>query len=833
MDLDFDLPPTVRPKWFDKIREERGELGLVQVATFSTMSSRAAVLSACRGYRSEDFPSGIDNDQAQYLTSLIGSERGFTYTIKEMIEGNPEKGLKPNTTFIRAVNQYDGLLDIIKKLEGTISNRSIHASGIIFNEPGHEFDNGAIMTAPDGTLITQWSLHDAEAAGKVKIDSLVTDVMEKITQCILLLQKSGYIDSNLSLREAYDKYVHPDVLPIKEEKIWNAIDNVSVNNLFQFDTQVGSQAVKKLKPRNVKELSAINALIRLMAQEKGAETPVDRYYRIQQHPEQWDAEMDSYGLTEDEKEVIKEYCQYTYGTLPLQDDLMLMMMDKRLFGFDLEYTNFARKVIGKKLMDKIPELHQTILEKAKSPALGKYIWEVLFSQEMGYAFNAEHTYSYSLIGVQCAYLATHFPEIYWNSACLRVDAGLDEDASTNYGKIAKAVGKMINSGISMSLIDINKSQYGFEPDEENNRIIYGMKALTGLGGEIIQEIIANRPYSGLKDFQKKVKCNKTVMISLIKSGAFDQFGERKDIMREYLMSVCEPKKRITLQNFNGLIEHNMIPAELAFQKRLFVFNKALKKNCAIDGVYVLKADNYYKFYEEFFDIDLLEPYGNKLAIKQEVWKKLYTKNMKPASDYFKKHQKELLDKYNNCLFQEQWDKYAKGNYSHWEMESLGMYYHPHELSNLDLKRYDIVEFGDLPEEPVVSNTFKRNGIEIPIFELNRIAGTVIAKDDAHSSFSLLTVNDGVVTVKVNRDYFARINRRISEVQEDGKKKVKEAGWLQKSVMLVVQGIRRGDMFICKKYSKSKYHQVCKIISINEKDGSIESTHLRWGEVDDE
>lgn len=774
-DLDFDLPPTVRPKWFEKIREERGELGLVQVATFSTMSSRAAVLSACRGYRSEKFPEGIDNDQAQYLTSLIGAERGFTYTIKEMIEGNPEKDLKPNNTFINAVNQYDGLLDIIKKLEGTISNRSIHASGIVFNEPGHEFDDGAIMTAPDGTLITQWSLHDAEAAGKVKIDSLVTDVMEKITQCILLLQENGYMESNLTLRQAYDKYVHPDVLPIEKEDIWDAIDNVTVNNLFQFNTQVGSQAVKKLKPRTVKELSAINALIRLMAQEKGGETPVDRYYRIQQHPEQWDCEMDSYGLTKEEQAIIKEYCQYTYGTLPLQDDLMLMMMDKRLFGFDLEYTNFARKVIGKKLMDKIPALHQEILNKAKSPALGKYIWDVLFSQEMGYAFNAEHTYSYSLIGVQCAYLATQFPKIYWNSACLRVDAGLEESASTNYGKIAKAVGDMINSGIKLSLIDINKSQYGFEPDEENNRIIYGMKGLNGVGGEIIQQIIENRPYNGLKDFQEKVKCNKTVMISLIKSGAFDQFGERKDVMREYIQSVSEPKKRITLQNFNGLVEKNMIPKELDFQRRLFRYNKALKKNCSIDGLFVMKSDNYYKFFEEFFDIDLLEPYSNKLAIKQDTWKKLYTKNMKPASDYFKAHQEEMLDKYNQCLFQEQWDKYASGNYSSWEMDSLAMYYHEHELAHVNLRHHDIKNFGDLPSNPIVEKTFKRNGIEIPIFKLDRIMGTVIAKDDAHSSFSLLTVNDGVVTVKVSRDYFARINRRISEVQEDGTKKVKEQG----------------------------------------------------------
>lgn len=346
-DLDFDLPPTVRPKWFEKIREERGKLGLIQVCTFSTMSAKAAVLSACRGYRSEEFPHGIDNDQGQYLASLIGSERGFTYTISEMVEGNPEKGLRPNRTFIDAVNKYDGLLDIIRKLEGTISNRSIHASGVIFNDKGHEFDHGAIMTAPDGTLITQWSLHDQEAAGKVKIDSLVTDVMEKITQAIFLLQENNLIEPELSLKEAYDKYLHPDVLPLEDKKIWDNIDNGKVQSMFQFDTEVGSQAVKKLRPRNVKELSAINALIRLMAQEKGAETPVDRYFRIQQNPQEWEKEMDGYGLTGEEKSIIKEYCAHTYGTLPLQDDLMLMAMDERLFGFDLETTNFFRKVIGK------------------------------------------------------------------------------------------------------------------------------------------------------------------------------------------------------------------------------------------------------------------------------------------------------------------------------------------------------------------------------------------------------------------------------------------------------------------------------------------------------
>lgn len=826
-DLDFDLPPTVRPKWFQKIREERGPLGLIQVCTFSTMSSRAAILSSCRGYRSKDYPNGIDVDTAQYLTSLVGSQRGFTYSIKDMVEGNKEKGIQPNKTFINEVNKYEGLLDIIKKLEGTISSRSIHASGCVFNDPGHEFDKGAIMTAPDGTLITQWSLHDAEAAGFVKVDALVTDIMEKITQCLLLLQDKNKIEQDLSLKELYDKYIHPDILPIDDPSIWKAIDNVEVLSLFQFDTQVGSQAVKKLKPQNVKELSAINALIRLMAQEKGAETPVDRYYRIKHHPEQWDEEMNKAGVPLEYQKIIKEYCGHTYGTLPLQDDLMLMMMDERLFGFDLETTNSARKIIGKKLMDKIPELRNKVLQKAKTPELGRYIWDVLFSQELGYAFNAEHTYSYSLIGVQCAYLATYFPSIFWNTACLRVDAGLEEEASTNYSKIAKAVGNIIHRGISVSLIDINKSEYMFEPDLENNTILYSLKALSNVNGDIIEEIINNRPYTSLADFQEKVKANKKVMISLIKSGAFDQFAPREEVMKEYIWTQCEPKKRITLQNFNGLMERNLIPELLDWEKRLFVFNKALRKNCKVTNYYIVQ-DNYYDFYEQFFDIDLLEPCGDTIGIPQKTWQKLYTKGMDKARDYFKEHQQELLDNLNNTLFQEMYDKYALGNLADWEMDSLAFYYHEHPLAHIKKYEYNIKEYSELPSTPKIAKTFRRGEKVFHTFETCRIVGTVIAKDDTKSCISLLTVKSGVVTVKMNRDYYARLNKQISEMQIDGKKKVMEKSWFTRGTMLMINGFKRSGMFFSKSYKNQNSHQVYKIININD-DNTIETEWKRYGE----
>ena len=563
---------------------------------------------------------------------------------------------------------------------------------------------------------------------------------------------------------------------MNDKKLWESCYRDDILHFFQFESGVGSQTIKSVRPTNPIEMANCNSAMRLVAPEKGGETPTERIIRFKRHPEQLSEEMKSYGLSIEEQHVLEKYYLPANGMPANQEDMMLILMDNNICGFSLAEANAAKKVCAKKILDQIEPLHKKVLERAKSYNLGRYVWETAIRPQMSYSFSIVHALSYSFIGLQTVYLATYFPPVYWNTACLRVDSGLDEDASSNYNKIAKAVGDISNKGIKVSLIDINKSGYMFEPDEENNQILYGLKALNGVGGDIIQEIVANRPYSSWQDFAEKVKPNKTVMVSLIKSGAFDQFGERKEIMREYLWSVCEPKKRITLQNFNSLIEKNLVPQELTFQKRLFRFNKMLKTKCHLDGYYVLRNDNYYKFYTDYFDIDLLEPSGERLAIKDKTWKKIYNKQMEPAKKYFKEHQQEMLDKLNATLFQEMWDKYAGGTYSSWEMDSLGMYYHGHELRNFDYDRYEIKEFNDLPQDPIVDYTFKRNGLELPVYKTCRIAGTVIAKDDMHSSISILTVGSGVVTVKMNRDYFAKYNRRISEVMKDGAKKVREAGW---------------------------------------------------------
>lgn len=464
-------------------------------------------------------------------------------------------------------------------------------------------------------------------------------------------------------------------------------------------------------------------------------------------------------------------------------------------------------------MDKVPELHEKVLKQAPNENFGKYVWETALKPQMGYSFSLIHSLAYSYIGLQTVYLATYFPIVYWNTACLRVDAGLEEDAATNYDKIAKAVGNMIARGVSVRPVDINRSNYMFEPDEETNSILYGMKSLNGVGGEVIESIIQNRPYISLQDFIDKTKSNRTVTLSLIKAGAFDQFGDRKEILADYLRQVSDPKKRLTMQNFKTLMDADLLPQELDFQKRLFVFNKALRANKKVDNVYVVNY-NYYDFYEQFFDIDELEPVYDTLGIDQKKWQKMYTKAMEPAKKYIQEHQQELLDALNGSLFQEQWNKYAAGTESTWEMDSMGYYYHEHELANVHQSWYNIAEYDSLPEEPEVEYTFRRNGRDIPIYKTQRIMGTVIGKNNTKATVNLLTVDSGVVTVKFDLDYFAKYNRRISE-NVGGVNKIVETGYFIRGKKIVVNGYRRGGMFKCKAYKKTPSEPLYLITQIND------------------
>ena len=394
-DIDLDLCPSKRPLIIQEIKKERAQffndkvdefsrnnLGCTLIATFGTETTKSAIQTACRGYRSEEYPNGIDVDEAQYLSSLVPSERGFLWPIKDVVKGNDEKNRKPVNTFIVAINKYPGLLDIIVRIEGLVNKRSSHASGVIlFDDDPYKF--GCFMKTPKGEIITQYDLHTAEAAGMTKYDFLVTEVQDKEVQAIQLLQADKIIEPELSLREVYNKYLHPEVLPLDKEEVWKALQTNSVINTFQFDSDVGAKAAKKILPSTIQEMTDANGLMRLMTAEKGEESPIDKYVRFKNDLSLWYAEMDKYGLTKEEQKALEPHFKPSYGVPPSQEQMMLMLMDENICGFTLAEGNMARKIVGKKQMSKIPELKEKVLNSAKSKALGEYVWKCGIGPQMG------------------------------------------------------------------------------------------------------------------------------------------------------------------------------------------------------------------------------------------------------------------------------------------------------------------------------------------------------------------------------------------------------------------------------------------------------------------
>lgn len=822
-DIDVDLSPSKRPLILRKIREERGELNVAQVATFGTTSSKAAIATACRGYRSENYPKGIDVDEALFLSSLIPVERGIQWSLNDCFYGNEEKNRKPIKELVRAFENYPGLKEICLGIEGLVVRRGQHASGVIlYNDSPYE--TGALMRSPNGDVTTQYDLHRAETAGDVKFDFLVTDVCDKIATTLELLKKNGYFSQETNLRDIYNKVLHPDVIDLNDQKLWKALESGEVQDVFQFNTPIGIQTAQAIQPKNPIEMTAANALLRLVAPE-GQERPFDRYIRFKKDISLWYEEMDNFGLTKDEQKVLEPYYLKDYGVPCNQEALMLMVMDKDISHFTLAESNKTRKVLAKKRVEEIPVIKEKFINQCPTKTLGEYCWMTMMLPQMSYSFSMVHSTLYTFIGIQTLVLATKFPVIYWNTACLIVNSqSLEEELeekeveedddeeetekkkkkqkTVNYGKVSSAIGKIKEKGVVVSPPDINQSGFTFSPDEKNNIIRFGLRGITKVGEEIVHEIIANRPYASLDDFLSKVKLNKTQMVNLIKSGAFDSFGDRAEILQEYIYKISDVKKRITLQNMKMLIDFGLIPDEYDLDRRIFNFNKYLKK---------MKLNEYYgldniafSFFEKHFSVDLLAPGDTEsgFMILQTQWDKLYKKSQDHIRPYIQKNSKELLEAVNHQLTKEVWDKYCGGTISQWEMESVSCYFHPHELEGV----IGFSDFFELSENPEIDRIMTIKGKQIPLFKIHRICGTVLDRDKLKKTVTLLTTS-GVVNVRIFGDVFSYYDKQISERGADGTKHVIEKSVFSRGNKIAICGIRRGNDFCAKKYKSTPFHLI--------------------------
>ena len=847
-DIDNDSEASKKKLITQAMKDFFGHDRVLNVATFSKISSKTAIEKACRGL-------GISDDIAGYLKSLVPVNRGKVSSLKECIYGNEKKGIKPVYTLANEMAKYPNLTESCLKLEGLKTNRGQHAAGIIVcNEPYTNYI--ASIKSADGTDTTCYNLWDSEEASCIKFDMLSVVAADKIHKTMDYLLKYGKIEWQGSLKATYNKYIHPDVLEYDDPDMWAILP--SIYSVFQFDTPISSKALSATKPKSVMDLSAANSLLRLMP-DGADETPIDRYIRYKNNHQEWVNDTVAFGLNDVERECLWEYLADAYGLADSQEKIMRLSMDKRVSGYTLKEANKLRKSIAKKDEKLQAEAKVQFFEYGHKLGTREvfldYIWNVVFAASMGYSFSQLHSYSYSIIALQELNLNWFYPRVYWNCACLSVEAsGINEDGesggSTDYGEVAKAIYKMKQSDIEVAPPSINDSELDFTPREKDNNILFGLAGIAKINADIANQIISNRPYTSFKDFYTKNSYDGSLItnskfVTLIKAGCFDEFEpNRIKVMKQYVLYSHIMKTNLTMANLDEAIKIGCnIPksmlSPIRFKKyvcsKQFLYgkhpqfrskklywldSKALKyfnKNCINELV-----ENQDYFYQD-----------DMILVVDTSLDKLF----KPVMDSLKifLNTQNFIKEFNRQSMRTKYQELVGNDedVNMWSFSTCSFFSHNHYLANIDYNKYNISSFDELPDEPVFTlKTWGKRSYRQ--YELYQIAGVVLDKNDNSHFITILDFNNNVVNVKMDNGLYAKYKAQISE-NVNGKKKVLEKSWFQRGTPLIIAGYKMGENdFKVKTYKNSVFNKkITRILSIDNETGEVITQSYRCGDERDE
>lgn len=848
-DVDLDSSARNRPKIIQRLKKVFGEDNILNICTFKTETSKSALKTACRGL-------GLSNDEASYLSSLVPVERGKQWPLKDCFYGNKEKDRKPVGELIKEIKLQSEANDVDLEqcalmVEGLISGLSLHASGIYIFKDGYLKQN-SLMKTPRGDDVTCWDMPCSDYAGGLKYDSLTTECQDKLEVCTELLLKYGKIKWQGSIRATYNQYLHPDKLDYTTKEMWDDCSEGKIADLFQFITPVGGKCIRKIQPHSLEEMANANSLMRITV-EDGIQ-PVDKFLAYKQDRSLWYKELDQYGVTNpDEIKALEKVLNYCYGCPSMQEDVMELCMEPKIAGFSLADADKARKIIAKKKSEDVAGLKEKFYNSVESHGnsinVANYVWEQCIKPQLAYSFSRNHVMPYSAEALQEMNLFYHYPPVYWNCATMIVNAGLangttdnEGDTSsktTDYGKIAKSIYRAKEGGVIVKAPSINDSELIFSPHEQDNSILFGLGAISGINNDVTSQILSNRPYTSFTDFYNKNAykgslVTKSKLIQLIKAGCFDEFEpDRRVVMRQYFI-LSTPNVTSLAMNNIGQIKAAKVPIPKSiigpYNFRKYVCNKQFKygnhPKFKSKTLYWLDQKAL-KYFENHCKGSMVE--GVDYWFEDDRWivvdkslEKLLAPSIETLKDYI--NTPEFLDKFNKARAKQSMIESVDGlDVNRWSFQSCAFYSQEHELANVDLTKYSISHFSDLPEEPqFVERSFGKRSWKQ--FELSAICGTVIGRTDSHHLVTILTPDNEVVNVKMNDGAFANYKAQLSIVNPNGTKTVIEKSWLERGSLLICCGYRRGtDEFVTKKYKASIFpSQLMKITSINGSDIEIQT-----------
>ena len=501
-DFDIDFDERRRGDVIRYVTEKYGDDRVAQIITYGTIKAKAAVKDAARVL---GFPYALgDRITKAFPPAVLGKDIPLSSIFDA---GHPRYGEAGELRAMYAAEQeIRQVIDTARGLEGLIRQPGVHAAGVIMSSEPLLDHIPVWRREADGAIITQFDYPACEDIGLLKMDFLGLRNLTVLEDAVAGIKANRGIEVDL------------DHLPLDDKPTYELLARGDTLGVFQLDGTPMRSLLRAMRADKFTDISAVIALYRpgpmasapVYADRKTGRAPVTPI-----HPE----------LAEPLADILGD----SYGLMVYQEDVMFAA--QRLAGYTPGKADLLRAAMGKKKKEVLDRESENF--KAGMRANGysddaiKTIWDILVPFS-GYAFNKAHAAGYALISYWTAYLKANYPAEYM--------AGLLTSVAGDKDKSALYLNECRRMGIKVLPPDVNASNAIFTAVGSDIR--FGLAAVRNVGTAVVESIVAARTAKGafisFSDFLRKVPvnvCNKRVIESLVKSGAFDSFGHpRRGLM---------------------------------------------------------------------------------------------------------------------------------------------------------------------------------------------------------------------------------------------------------------------------------------------------------------
>ena len=497
-DIDLDFPDNRREDILDYVRRKYGENHVAQIATFGTFGSKQALRDVCRVL-------GLTTVQAGEWSKAIPNQLGIN--LKTAYEQS-----KSLQTLVSRSPKNQLIFETACRIEGLPRHLSTHAAGVVlYDKP--LTDVIPLIYKDQQMPITQYTMKYVEQIGLLKMDFLG------------LTNLSILHDSIELTKSIYQHEIILNEIPLDDEKTLELFQMADTNGIFQFESDGIRRVLKKLRPTNLEDIAAVNALYR-----PGPMEQIDTFIKRKHGQE----------VVKYPHPILESILQSTYGVMVYQEQVM--QVTSQMAGFTLGQADILRRAIGKKdgkvIEEEKAHFIEGAIEKGIDVASATKVYQYI-ERFANYGFNRSHAFAYSLLAYQLAYFKTHYPRAFY-TAILRYVGDRSPKLQTYFIE-AKQRGIVIkNPSINTSLEDYDATVDG---------IFIGLNAIKGLRRDFIQEILTQRkqhgPFIDFMDFAFRIGkrfCKKEVLEALIDAGAFDELGKNRATLRATIDAVIESVK---------------------------------------------------------------------------------------------------------------------------------------------------------------------------------------------------------------------------------------------------------------------------------------------------